>query len=136
MTKTTNEYLQNSAMGRNPLYVSQGSGINGTYETVPDQALSAAALSYETTETKGFNVIYVYIDFQVAITETCSIWKTTSGDDELLETVDLIGNRYVRFIPDTPEYINVDNGEQFKITCTNANVTGTAKTTLKIENIE
>ena len=112
-----------------------GEGIGSTSITVPDQDLSVAPLSFTTAESEGFLITYVYIDFQTPITETCQIWRTTTGDDMLLETALLIGEQRVRFVPSTPEFIDVDNSEQFKITCSNANTTGVAKTTLKIEAV-
>jgi len=110
-------------------------GVNTTSVTVPDQDLSVAPLDFTTSETENFKVDYIYIDFQTPVTETVTVWRTTSGDDELLETVNLISNQRVRLVANQNVIINVDDGEQLNIQCTDNGGVGTAKTTLKIEGV-
>ena len=99
--------------------------------TVPSQDLSVAPMSFTTTETENFKVDYIYLSFSTPVTETVTVTRTDPTLDEILETSSLISASTLRLAHDQTVLIDVDNGQQLKIECTNTGSTGTVTTILK-----
>jgi hypothetical protein len=104
--------------------------------TKPDittsQDLSIGSLSYTTSIGRKFKLSEVIIHASVAITETITITRDSvngANYDHVLKSADLIGEQDFVFRPQG----SCDNeaGDEVKIQCTNANLTGIVYCTIK-----
>jgi hypothetical protein len=96
------------------------------------QDLSLAPLSYTTTINRKFKLAEVALHASVAITETITITrdsKNGSTYDHILRSGDLVGEQDFVFRPEGE--CNFEVGDELKVTCTNANVTGIVKLVIK-----
>lgn len=108
--------------------------------TKPDittsQDLSAGELSYTTSVGRKFKLSEVIIDFSAAVTETITITRDSKNGvnyDHILRQVDLIAESNFVFRP-TGE-INFEAGDEIKVHCTNANLTGIAYCVIKTKEV-
>lgn len=94
------------------------------------QDLSAGALSQTTTFGRRFKLESIEIHTNVAITETITISKVlVDGTAIVIGTGDLVAETdYVHFPRYNDTYLP---GEEIKIQCTNANLTGTLTGVIK-----
>lgn len=101
------------------------------------QDLSTGALSYTTSiDSRRFKLEEVTIHFSTAITETVKVYRdslTGANYDPLLASRAMLSETDFVFRP-TGE-CNFYNGDQVKVTCTNANLTGVAYGELRLSEI-
>jgi len=93
---------------------------------ITSQDLSSGALSYTTSIDSDFQIEEIRFSFSVGITETITITLDSSSGanyDTVLRVRNLNGDTYFVY---RPEYkVNYRKGDEIKIQCTNANLTGT-----------
>jgi hypothetical protein len=98
-----------------------------------DQDLSDAALSYTSSSSnKPFKLEEVIIHFSEAVTETITITRDSvngANYDHVLISRSLVAEQDFVFRPQGEE--NFYAGDEIKVQCTNANVTGVAYLTIK-----
>ncbi len=100
------------------------------------QDLSAGALSYTTTYQKGFKLNQIMIKFSVPVTETITITldsKSGASYDTVLRSKGLVSESSFVYKPEG--WPNFAKGDNIKIQCTNANLTGTANLIVKSEEV-
>ena len=100
------------------------------------QDLTAGALNYTTTIAKVCKLDQILFKASVAITETITITidlKHGSNYDTVIRTINLSSSSSYRFSPE--KEFNLQAGDEIKIQCTNANVTGTIFVTIKISEL-
>lgn len=100
------------------------------------QDLSAAPLSYTTSIKKPCKVEQILFSTSVAITETITITidsATGANYDVTLRSIGLSSESSYIFRPEGQ--MNLQVGDELKIQCTNANVTGIIYVTVKISEI-
>jgi hypothetical protein len=105
--------------------------------TKPDittsQDLSAGALSYTTAIGRKFKLAEVAIHASVDITETITITRDSKNGanyDHILLSRDLSAEQDVVYRPQGE--CNFEVGDELKVACTNANLTGTVYVTIKL----
>ena len=100
------------------------------------QALTSAALSYTTNYGRAFKLEEIVIKASVNITETITITLDSvngANYDTVLATKDLVAQSSYVFRP--AGQLNLQAGDEIKIQCTNANVTGTIYGAVKSSEI-
>jgi len=104
--------------------------------TKPDitasQDLSEDALSYTTSIGRKFKLAEVAVHASVPITETITITRDSKNGadyDHILKSEDLASEQDLVFRPQGE--CNFEAGDEIKVECTNANLTGTVKITIK-----
>jgi len=100
------------------------------------QDLSSAALSYITSYARNFRLEQIIIRASVAITETIKVTldaKAGANYDTVLDSYDMVAEQYYVFRPQGNA--NFNSGDEIKVTCTNANLTGTVYVTIKTSEI-
>lgn len=100
------------------------------------QDLSAAALSYTSVTDRKFKLEEVVLKASVNITETVTITRDSAGGasyDHTLARRSMVGEQTFLFRPDGE--CNFQSGDELKVQCTNANVTGTVNVTIKRSEI-
>jgi len=98
------------------------------------QDLTAAALSYTTTLTRKFRLKNIEFHASVVITETITITRDSvngAAYDTILRKKSLVGEQNYNYDPE--KEIVFQAGDKIKITCTNANTTGTLYGTIKVQ---
>jgi hypothetical protein len=102
-------------------------------DVTTSQDLSAGALTYTTSsQSRKFKLEEVIIKFSVAVTETVTITRdSVNGEnyDHVVASRSLVGESSFIFRP-TGE-CNFQSGDEVKVQCTNANLTGVAYVTIK-----
>lgn len=96
------------------------------------QDLSAAALSYTTDYGRKFKLEAVYVKASVAITETVTITLDSAlgaAYDIILQTYDLVAETSFMWRPQGE--MNLQAGDEIKVQCTAANITGVVKAVVK-----
>ena len=96
------------------------------------QDLSAAALSYTTDYGRRFKLECVYLKASVSITETITITLDSalgSDYDVVLQTYDMVSE--TSFIWRPQGEMNLQLGDEIKVQCTAANLTGVVKPVVK-----
>lgn len=96
------------------------------------QDLSAGALSYTTTFARKFKLEQILIHASVAISEAITITLDAAGGasyDTVLSSVTLVAETDFVFRPQGEA--NYNEGDEIKVQCTNANLTGTVYCTIK-----
>ena len=96
------------------------------------QDLSAAALSYTTDYGRRFKLESVYVKASVAITETITITLDSAlgaDYDIVLQTYDMVAERDFLWRPQGE--MNLQLGDEIKVQCTAANITGVVKAVVK-----
>lgn len=109
--------------------------------TKPDltssQVLSLAELSYTSSSSgRKFKLEEVVIHFSVAVTETITVTRDSVNGvayDHVLAKRSLVAEQDFIFRPQGE--CNFQAGDEVKVTCTNANVTGTAYLTIKRKEV-
>ena len=100
------------------------------------QDLSLGALSYTTTIGRRFRLERILFHASVAITETITITLDSIGGasyDTVLRRKSLSAEQDFIYIPDGEN--NYYAGDEIKIQCTNANLTGTLYVSLKAREV-
>jgi hypothetical protein len=100
------------------------------------QDLTADALSYTTTITKACKLDQILFKASVAITETITITLDSAKGanyDTVLRTINLSASSSYQYKPEGE--MNLQAGDEIKIQCTNANVTGTLYVTIKLSEL-
>lgn len=100
------------------------------------QDLSAGALSYTTSIGRRFKLERIIIHASVAITETITITLDSGKGttyDAVLRRKSLSSEQDYVYIPDG-ESLYYD-GDEIKIQCTNANLTGTVYVVIKTQEV-
>lgn len=98
------------------------------------QDLSAAALSYTTTYSKGFTDLEILIKFSGTVTETVTVTLDSvngANYDTVLRSKSLYAENSFVYKTD----MHFAKGDKIKVQCTNANGTGTAYLTVKAREI-
>ena len=101
------------------------------------QDLSAGALSYTTSIARKFKLSSIHFKAYAAITETITISKDAKGGtdyDCVIKSVSLSAQQNYVFRPDGDE--DFQSGDELKIQCTNANLTGTIYATIKLRELD
>ena len=105
--------------------------------TKPDitssQDLSLGALSYTTSIGRKFKLAEINIHASVAITETITITRDSKNGanyDHILKAMDLVGEQDFVYRPQGE--CNFENGDELKVQCTGANLTGVVYLTIKL----
>lgn len=96
------------------------------------QDLSSGAFSYTTSINRKFKLAEVILHASVAITETITLTRDSKNGanyDHILVSRDLEGEQDLVFRPQGES--NFEAGDELKIQCTNANLTGTIYITIK-----
>ena len=105
-------------------------------DIVTSQDLSTGALSYTTSIGRRFKLERILFHASVAITETITI-TLDSGQgatyDVVLRKKSLSSEQDFIYIPDGEN--NYYAGDEIKIQCTNANLTGTIYATIKCREV-
>lgn len=100
------------------------------------QDLSAGALSYTTTYSKGFKLNLILIKFSVPVTETVTLTldsKEGTAYDTVLRSKGLVSESSFVYKPEGEAVFA--KGDQVKIQCTDANGTGTARAIIKSQEV-
>ncbi len=100
------------------------------------QDLSAGALSFVTSFGRRFKVENIIIKASVNITETITITLDSvngSGYDTILESRDLVGE--ADFVWRPQGELRLQEGDEIKVQCTNANTTGTVRGSVKTSEV-
>lgn len=100
------------------------------------QDLSQGALSYTTAFTRAFKLEQVLVKASVNISETITVTLDSAAGatyDTVLDTADLQGESSYVFRP--TGQANFQAGDEIKVQCTNANLTGTVKLIIKTSEI-
>lgn len=100
------------------------------------QDLTAAALSYTTTITKACKLDQILFKASVAITETITITIDSAHGadyDPIIKTINLSASSSYQYKPEGE--MNLQAGDEVKIQCTNANITGTMYVTVKLSEL-
>lgn len=103
-------------------------------DLITSQDLSSGALSYTTPYSKGFTDLEVLIKFSGAVTETITITldsKTGANYDTVLRKKSLSSESSFVY----KNSMHFFAGDNIKIQCTNANLTGTAFVTIKAREL-
>lgn len=96
------------------------------------QDLSADSLSYTTSYSRKFKLEQILIHFSVAVSETVTITLDAKGGanyDTVLQETTLVSETDFAYRPQGEA--NFQEGDEIKVECTNANLTGTAYLTIK-----
>lgn len=96
------------------------------------QDLSAGPLSYTTSYGRRFKLEQIIIKFSVAVTETVTITFISADGANYsppLSTVDLVSESSMIWRPQGEA--NFQAGDEVKVQCTNANLTGVAYLKIK-----
>ena len=96
------------------------------------QDLSVGALTYTTTISRKFKLEEISLHFSVAVTETVTITRDSSNGanyDHPLARRSMVAEQDFLFRP-TGEN-NFQDGDEVKVQCTNANLTGVCYAILK-----
>jgi hypothetical protein len=91
------------------------------------QDLSGGALSYTTDYGRARKIEEISINFSVAVSETITITldsKNGSSYDVVKDSVTLVAEQDYVFRPNGE--FNLNAGDEVKVQCTNANLTGSA----------
>ena len=100
------------------------------------QDLSAGALSYTTSIGRKKKLERIHFHSSVAITESITITLDSAQGanyDVVLRKKDLSSEQDYVYIPD--QECNLQSGDEIKIQCTNANLTGSIYATLKFSEL-
>ena len=100
------------------------------------QDLSAGALSYTTAYGRAFKLEQIIFRASVAITETIAVTldsKHGASYDTILRVKSLSAEQNFVYIPDGEN--NFQAGDEIKIQCTNANLTGSRAVQVKSSEI-
>ena len=100
------------------------------------QDLSAGALSYTTTIGRRFKLERILFHASVAITETITITLDSgkgANYDVVLRKKSLVAEQDFIYVPDGEN--DYYAGDEIKIQCTNANLTGTIYANLKTKEV-
>jgi hypothetical protein len=100
------------------------------------QDLSLGALSYTTSIGRRFKLEQIIFRGSVAITETITITLDSKGGanyDTIIRVKSLSNEQNFIFVPDGE--VNFQSGDEIKIQCTNANLTGVLYCTIKCSEI-
>ncbi len=100
------------------------------------QDLSAGALSYTSAIGRAFKLEEVILHFSVAVTETITITRDSmhgASYDQVLARQSLIGGQDYVWRPQGE--CNFQAGDEVKVQCTQANLTGTAYLTIKMSEM-
>ena len=101
-------------------------------DIVSSQDLTLGALSYTTAIGRKFKLAEVALHSSVVITETITITRDSingSSYDHVLMSRDLIGEQDLVFRPQGE--CNFEAGDELKVQCTNANLTGVIRLVIK-----
>ena|SRR3990167_4330418 len=101
------------------------------------QDLTSAALSYTTSIARKFKLSSIIFKASANITETITITKDSKQGadyDITLKTISLVAQANYMFRPESDE--DFQSGDEIKIQCTNANVTGTIYAVIKTRELE
>ena len=101
-------------------------------DIITSQDLSAAALSYTTSIGRKFKLTEIILHASVAITETITVTRDSKNGanyDHVLKSFDLVGEQDFVFRPQGES--NQEAGDEIKIQCTAANLTGVVYATIK-----
>ena len=96
------------------------------------QDLSAGALSYTSSTGRKFKLEEVLIHFSVAVTETITVTLDSANGtnyDTVKDKRSITGGQDYIFRPQGE--CNFQDGDEIKVQCTNANLTGIAYLTIK-----
>ena len=105
-------------------------------DATTSQDLSAGALSYTTSYGRKFKLEQIIFRSSVAISETITITLDAKGGasyDTVLQEVTLVSEQDFVYRPQGQA--NFQSGDEIKIQCTNANVTGTIYATIKAQEV-
>ena len=105
-------------------------------DIVTSQDLSAGALSYTTSVGRRFRLERIIFHASVAITESITITLDSgkgSSYDAVLRRKSLSSEQDYVYIPDGESLYYA--GDEIKIQCTNANLTGTIYATIKTQEV-
>ena len=100
------------------------------------QDLSVAALSYTTDYGRRFKLESVYLKASVAITETITVTLDSAlgaDYDVVLQTYDMVAE--TSFVWRPQGELNLQLGDEIKVQCTAANVTGVVKVVVKASEL-
>lgn len=100
------------------------------------QDLSQGALSYTTPWVRKFKLDQVLIGFSQAVSETVSVILVSNigtNYNRVLQSVTLVAETDFVFRPQGEA--NFNPGDQIRVTCTNANLVGTAYLELKASEL-
>jgi hypothetical protein len=100
------------------------------------QNLATGDLDYTTSIGRAFKLDQIIIHFSVAVTETITITldsKNGANYDTVLRTVDLSAEQDFIFKPSFEA--NYQAGDEIRVQCTNANLTGVAYAILKTSEV-
>jgi hypothetical protein len=102
-------------------------------DVTTSQDLSLGALSYTTSSnSRKFKLEEVTLHFSVAVTETVTITRDKAvgaNYDDVLAKRPMVAEQDFSFRPQGE--CNFQSGDEIKITCTNANLTGICYVTIK-----
>lgn len=102
-------------------------------DVTTSQDLSAGTLSYTTSSSnRKWKLDSVVIHFSQTITETVTITRDSkhgANYDHILAKRSLVAEQDFRFTPSGEE--NFQDGDELKVQCTNANLTGVAYVIIK-----
>lgn len=102
------------------------------------QNLSLTPMNYVTSVAQNFKLKALMIHTSVPITETIDLlYDDNNGNnyDTLLRRIQFTNNQDGAFCPEGDLFVFGTLGDKIKVTCTNANLTGTIYITLQIEVI-
>ena len=105
-------------------------------DIVTSQNLTSGALSYTTSIGRRFKLERIIVHASVAITETITITLDSgkgSNYDAVLRRKSLSSEQDYVFVPEGESLYYA--GDEIKIQCTNANLTGTVYVTLKTQEV-
>jgi hypothetical protein len=91
------------------------------------QDLSSGALAYTSTTGRKFKLEEILIHFSVAVTETITVTRDSvngANYDTVLDKGYMVGEQDYVFRPQGE--CNFQDGDEIKVQCTNANLTGIA----------
>jgi len=100
------------------------------------QDLSAGALSYTTSIPTGFQLEEIHFHFDTDVTETITITLDSGNGanyDTVLRTINVYAENDAVYNP--VKKVNYAAGDQIKVACTNANLTGNVYVTIKVSEI-
>ena len=100
------------------------------------QNLASGALSYTTSINRKFRLQAVEIHSSVVITETITLTRDSKNGtnyDTVLSSRSLVGEQSFIFRPDGE--CDFQAGDELKVQCTNANLTGIVYVTIKTREI-
>jgi len=100
------------------------------------QDLSSGALSYTTSIARQFKLERIYFHFSAAVTETITITLDSAKGanyDTVLRKVNLSSSADFVYVPEGQA--NFKNGDEIKVQCTNANLTGIVYVTFKTQEV-